>query len=71
MEFSTFNVGDIFDDDLVDALNTPKEDTEQHKKLKCLKCVIGKCRTHLLGHKWAHEKVCRTSDETINKTYAE
>ena len=42
----------------------------QHKKRECLKDVIGIGKAHLLGHKWAHERVYKASDETINKAYA-
>ena len=63
------DVGDIFDDDFFgDIVDTPKEGIEQHKKREYLKNVINKGRTHLLGHKWTHESVDKTSNETINKT---
>ena len=65
------DVGDIFDDEFFwDIVDTPKESTEQQKKRECLKSVIDKGKGHLLG-KWAHEKVDKASDETINKKYAE
>ena len=54
-----------------DTVDTPKEGIEQHKKRECLKSVIDKGKAHLLGHKWTHERVNKSSDETINKTYAE
>ena len=38
----------------------------QHKKRECLKYVIGMGKTHLLGHKWAHERANKASDEAIN-----
>ena len=43
-------VGDILNDDefFGDVVDTPKEDTEQHKKREELKSVID------LGHKWTH-----------------
>ena len=65
------DVGDIFNDDFFgDIVDTPKEDTEQHKKWECLKSVIDKGKRHLLG-KRTHERVDKASDETINKRYAE
>ena len=54
-----------------DIVDTPKEGIEQHKKRECLKNVTDKGKGHLLGSKWAHERVDKASDETINKTYAE
>ena len=50
-----------------DAVDTPKEGVEQHRKRECLKRAISKGK--VLGGKkqWTHE----ASDETINKTYAE
>ena len=39
--------GDFFGD----IVDTPREDTEQHKKRECLKSVIDKGKAHLLGHK--------------------
>ena len=59
--------GDFFGD----IVDTPREDTEQHKKRECLKSVIDKGKAHLLGHKWTHGRVDKASDEIINKTYAE
>ena len=38
---------------------------------ECLKSVISKGKTYLLVSKWTKEKVCKVSDETINKTYTE
>ena len=38
---------------------------------ECLKSVISKGKTCLLVSKWTQEKVCKVSDETINKTYTE
>ena len=65
------DVGDVFDDDFFgDIVDTPKEGIGQHKKRECLKSVMGKGKGHLLG-KWAHEKVDKASDETINKKYSE
>ena len=49
------------------VVDTPKEGAEQHKKREVLKSVIDKGK---LGHKWTHERVDKTSDETINKVYA-
>ena len=54
-----------------DIVDTPREDTEQHKKRECLKSVIDKGKVHLLGQKWIHGRVDNASDEMINKTYAE
>ena len=54
-----------------DTVDTPKEGIKQHKKWECLKSVIDYGKTHLLGHKWTHERVDKSSDETINKKYAE
>ena len=34
-----------------DVVDTPKEGTEQHKKLEELKSVKDKGKVHLLGHK--------------------
>ena len=59
-------VGEIFGD----AVDTPKEGTEQHKKREVLKSVMDKDKAHLLGHKWTHGRVDKASNETINKTYA-
>ena len=53
-----------------DIVDTPKEGIEQHKKRECLKSVIDQGKTHLLGHKWTHERVDKSIDETINKKYA-
>ena len=67
-------VKDILNDDdflLGDAVDTPKEGIEQHKKRKCLKGAIDKGKGYLLGSKWTHEKVDKASDETINKKYTE
>ena len=78
MAISTLNksndyVGDIFDDDFFgDAVDTPKEGIELHKKRECLKSVMDKGKGHLLGgSKWTHERVDKASDETINKKYTE
>ena len=64
------SVGDILNDDdfFGDAVDTPKEGIEQHKKREELKNNIGKGK---LGHKWTHKRVDQASDEIINKTYAE
>ena len=61
--------GNILNDDefFGDALDTPKEATEPHKKREELKSIKDKDK---LGHKWTHKRVDKTSDETINKTYA-
>ena len=34
-----------------DSVDTPKEDTEQHRKRECLKSVISKGKAYLLGSK--------------------
>ena len=67
------DVGNILNEDdfFGDVVDTPKEEIEQHKKRERLKSVIGKGKAHLLGHKWTEGRVEKTSDETINKTYAE
>ena len=57
------------DDFFGDIFDTPKEGIEQHRKQECVKSVISKGKVYLLGSKWTHEKVDKTSDETINKTY--
>ena len=64
------SAGDILNDDdfYGDVVDTPKKGTEQHKKREQLKSIIGKGK---LGHKWTHERVDKTGDEIINKTYAE
>ena len=66
------DVKDIFDNDFFgNVADTPKEGIEQHKKRECLKNVIDKGKAHLLRHKWTHERVDKSSDETINKKYTE
>ena len=67
------DVGDILNDDKFfgDIVDTPKEGIEQHKKRECLKSVMDRGKTYLLGSKWTHERVEKASDETINKTYTE
>ena len=67
------DVGNILnDDDLFgDIVDTRKEGTELHKKRECLKSAIDKGKTHLLGYKWAHERVDKARNDTINKTHAE
>ena len=65
------DVQSILNDDFFgDAVDTPKEGIEQHKKQECLKRAIGKGKAHLLGYKWTQEKVDKASDEVINKTCA-
>ena len=54
-----------------DIVDTPKEGIEQHKKRECLKGATDKGKGYLLGSKWIHERVDKSSDETINKKYAE
>ena len=67
------DAGDILkgDEFFRDIVNTPKENTEQHKKREQLKSVIDKGKAHLLGHKWTHERVDKASNEVISKTHAE
>ena len=66
------DVGDIFDDEFFgDIVDTPKEDTEQHKKREESKSVMDKDKGYSLGSKWTHERVDKGSYETINKKYAE
>ena len=67
------DVGDVLNDNEFygDIVDTPKEGIEQHRKRQCLKSVIDRGKTHLLGHKWIHERVDKASDEATNKTYAE
>ena len=50
------DTGDIINDDdfFGDAVDTPREDIEQHKKQECLKGVIDKSKAHLLGYKWTY-----------------
>ena len=65
------DVQSILNDDFFgDAVDTPKEGIEQHKKQECLKSAIGKGKAHLFGYKWTQEKVDKASDEVINKTCA-
>ena len=65
------NDGDTFDDDFFsDIVDTLKEGIEQHKKRECLKSVIDKGKTYLLGSKWTQERLDKASDEAINKMYA-
>ena len=47
------DAGDILKDDefFRDIVDTPKENTEQHKKREQLKSVIDKGKADLLGHK--------------------
>ena len=60
------DVQNILNDDefLGDIVDTPKEGIEQHKKLKD---AVDSGRLY----KWKHRKVDKSSDEIINKTYAE
>ena len=59
------------DDFFGDAIDTPKEGIEQHKKQEELKSAIDKGKANLLGPKWTYGRVDKASDEIINKTYAE
>ena len=67
------DIENILNDDefFGDAVNTPKEGIQQHRKQECLKSVISKGKAYLLGSKWTQEEADKASDETINKTYAE
>ena len=53
------DVENIFNDDGFFAHNVdkPKEGIEQLKKQECLKSVMDKGKGHLLGSKWAHERM--------------
>ena len=64
------DVGDILNDNefFGDVVDAPMEGNEQHKKRKELKSIIDKGR---LRYKWTHERVGKTSNKIINKTYAE
>ena len=64
------SVGDISNDDeiFVDVVDTPKDNIKQHKKWENLKSIIDKGK---LGQKWTQKRVHKSSDEIINKTYAE
>ena len=64
------DVGDILNDNefFGDVVDAPMEGIEQHKKRKELKSIIDKGR---LRYKWTHERVGKTSNKIINKTYAE
>ena len=50
------DAGDILNNDEIfgDVVETPKEDTEQHRKREELKSIIDKDK---LGHKWTHDMV--------------
>ena len=63
------SVGDVLNNDefFVDVVDTPKEETEQHKKQE-LKSIIDKGK---LGYKCTHKRVDKASNEVINKMYAE
>ena len=67
------DVENILNDDnfFGDSADTSKEGIEQQKKRECLKSVIDSGKAYLLGRKWTHKRVDKTSAETINKTYAE
>ena len=67
------DIENILNDDefFGDAINTPKEGIQQHRKQECLKSVISKGKAYLLGSKWTQERADKASDENINKTYAE
>ena len=55
------------DDFSGDTVDTPIGGIEQYRKRECLKSVISRGRTHLLGQKWTKEKVGKASDEiTLN-----
>ena len=63
------DVGDILNDDdfFGDVVDTLKEAIEQHKKRECLKSVIDKGKVHLLGLKWTHGRVDKTSEKLLTK----
>ena len=62
----------LSDDDFFgDTADTPMEDIEKHRKRECLKTVLGRGKTYLLGGKQTKEKVDKASDEIINKTCVE
>ena len=65
------DVENILNDDKFfwDIVDTSKEGIDQHRKRECLKGVKGKA--YLLRRKWTQEKVDKSSDETINRKYAE
>ena len=67
------DVENILNDNQIfgDAIDTSKEEIEQHRKRECLKSGISKGKAYLLGSKWTQEKVDKASDETTNKMYAE
>ena len=67
------DVGNILsnDDFFGDIVDIPKERIQQYRKRECLKSVIGKGKSYLLGSKWTQERVDKASNETMNKTYAE
>ena len=66
------DVGDILNDNdfFGDVADAPKEGIEQYKKRKYLKNVISMGKGHLLGHNCTYERVDKSSDETINMSYA-
>ena len=59
------------DDFFGDSVDTPKEGIEKHRKQECLKSIMSKGRSYVLGSKWTQKKLDKASDETINKLYAE
>ena len=63
------DAGDILNNDefFGDVVDTPKEGIEQHKKWEELKSAIDRGKLY----KWAHERVEKASNKTINKKYAE
>ena len=67
------DVENILNDDKFfwDIVDTSKEGIDQHRKRECLKGVIDKGKAYLLRRKWTQEKVDKSSDETINRKYAE
>ena len=58
--------GNILNDDefFGDALDTPKEATEPHKKREELKSIKDKEK---LGHKWTHKRVDKQAMKLLTK----
>ena len=54
-----------------DTIDTQNEGVEQNRKRECLKYAINKGKLFDGQKQWRHERVDTTSDEIINKVYAE
>ena len=54
-----------------DTIDTQNEGVEQNRKRECLKYAINKGKPFDGQKQWRHERVDTTSDEIINKVYAE